>query len=737
MAKTVSKRKAFNFVGGLNTEAGPLTSPPNAWADGINVVPDVDGSLSVRAAINYETGYELSSTSVPANDEAHGAFVSFEWDAADGNGANNLVVVQQGAYLRFYINAGEGISANELLSASVSLASFAVSGNTNTIGVAPCTFSNANGKLLVTSQDTEPFVVTYNATAGTVSAAAVAVEFRDLTGVDDGLAVDEQDASITDLHRYNLYNQGWDATKITAYEASQSAYPSNAQQWTAGKDADDDFDPTLLVKQDFGTTPAPKGRYILGLFSQNRDAVSGLTLGLSFSQLYRPSTCAFYAGRAWFAGIRSATMSTWVLFSQVATDSTKYGKCYQEADPTSEFISDLVASDGGVIPIQDAGSVIALRPAYNSLLVFAENGVWQISGGLDSGFSATSYEVKKLSSAGCVGAASIISVDQAILYWSNDGIWRITPTNSGVLEVNNITATTIQTLYTAIPMPGRVYASGRYHLEAKCVYWLYNDGVQDSLTRRFKKNKMLVLDVRLSAFYVLGVEELDADSPYVVDLVVTKPKTGAAQTYNIVDGSGNNVQAGGNDVVVVLSPNVLRNTDVRFLTVTNDNDSYYVVFSSFDEGLVAEAKFHDWYSYDDEGQTYDAYVLTGYDMGANQGGDTMMQALYITCFFRRTETEVDETCEVVGPSSCTMQARWNWTDNVVAGKWTAGEEVYRHRRLWLTEADSAYTDGQPVVWSKSKVRGRGKCVQFKFSNEPGKDMQMLGFAVTYLGNANV
>jgi hypothetical protein len=1058
LAKTVSKRKSFNFTGGLNTEAGPLTSPPNAWADGVNVVPRLDGSVNKRAAINFETAYSLSSNSLSSLTEQQGAFVSWEWDAAGGDGTKNFVIVQEGSILRFYTNYGEGISPSENLAWDVTLVNFYVAGNEHPVGSAPCAFANAGGKVLVVNRDCDPFLISFNPATGVFRADVVPIEIRDLLGINDGLAINAQPTILNEQHQYNLKNQGWDNTKIGAFFASQSSYPSNVQVWTAGKDSNDDFDPALLVKQDFGTSAAPRGRYVLPLFNQdggrgvtsgdieyatnltwnirtgpltnnkydlyyveNRDEVwildyttdtiyirnvltgveetivlpfirtsqfsgcidettervwisgesnanedrlvidmasraiiynfshvnevfqaargdlvvsyaSGLKLkrltsgslqlvrttaitgnqlgagfcdnsgtfwipfedkvafintiadgsyalpsgelgttrvhydavrhvayigtyhvgddmdrvykldlatgtytllvevdhiavmtsldydartdvvcfvrggeditrvqastgaiidiytfdtanadiiipeindgvgsgqymsyrsgvafvhcsngfleihypgsainfGLSNIEYNRPTCVEFYAGRAWYAGIESQSIASWVLFSQVAEGSGKYGKCYQDADPTSEFISDLVDSDGGVIPIQDAGNIVALKTAYNSVLVFADNGVWQINGGADTGFRATGYEVRRLSSAGCVAPRSVVMVEDSVLYFSNDGIWRIAPQN-GVLTVVNITSANIQSFYTDIPMPGRANSSARYHLEEKCVYWLVNnDPDQDNTTRRFKKNSMLIFDTRLGSYYFHQISEVEESSPYIVDLVITKPRRGASATYDVVDSDGDTVVDGSsNQVVVELSPFVLRNTDVRFLTLVPDSTLFKVTFSAFDEGLVLAGLFHDWYSFNSAGVTYDAYALTGYDMGANQGGDTAMQGLYITCFFRRTEDRVDEICQLEHPSSCTMQARWNWADEAISGKWTAGEEVYRLRRLFLCDDDSEYNDGMPVVWSKSKIRGRGKAVQIKFTAHPDKDMQLLGWAVTYIGNQNV
>ena len=545
MAKTVAKRKSFNFTGGLNTESGPLNSTENQWVDGINVVPYVDGSVNKRAAVDFEGSYTLSDTNVTAADEVTGAFVTYEWDAVAGSGALNFVAAQRGSEIFFYKNLGDGVSPTEFVGQGINLADYRVVGNPNTPGMAPCSFTNANGKLLVTSEDTETLLVTYDIDTTTFTVETIEIKIRDLYGLDDTLATEERPATLSPEHNYNLLNQGWDATKIAAYFSSQSVYPSNAQQWTAGKDSSDDFSPTLLVKQDFGTSPAAKGRYILSLFNQDRSAASGLAAGLVETEYYRPSSVAFYAGRAWYAGINSRKYASWVMFSQVAADTPKFGLCYQEADPTSEFISDLVDTDGGVVPIQDMGSVVALRAAYNSIIVFADNGVWQIQGGTDIGFAASSYDVRKLTSAGCLSPTSIIDVEQSLLYWSNDGIWQIAITQTGGLAATNITSTNIQTLYTSIPMPGRVFSTGRYHLEVKCAYWAYNDDAsQDSVTRRYQKNKLLVLDVRLKAFYVLEISSLASDSPYITDLIVTKPKAGTPTTYDVVDEDGNPVSTG-------------------------------------------------------------------------------------------------------------------------------------------------------------------------------------------------
>lgn len=741
MSKTVADKKSFNFTAGLNTEAGPLSYPPNTWQDGDNVVPQIDGSLHKRLAVNYESGYALSSQTNTSIDEQNGAFVCDEWNSVGGNGAVNFVVVQRNDTLYFYTNTADAISAAQK-SFTIDLNSYRVSGNPNPVGFSPVQCVSANGKLLVVSGDTEAILVSYDEDADIISHAAVTLQIRDLYGVSDDLDVDEKPTTLSSAHKYNLLNQGWSDDKIETYHTDQSAYPANSQSWTSGKDSSDNFSSALLDKQDFGTTPAPRGRFVLSLFARDRSTPSGVAGLGSELETYRPSTCAFYAGRAWYAGIRSSSIGTWVLFSQVADTDDKYGKCYQDADPTSEVVSDLVDSDGGVIPIQDAGSIVRLMPTHNSLLVFADNGVWQISGGgSDSAFSASSYEVRKICNVGCVSARAVVEAESQIFFWASDGIWIIGANEVGGLTASNLTNVTIQSLYTEdIPITARAYASGRYYQEAKTVYWLFNsDTDQDGVLQRFKKNRMLCFDLRLKAFFTHTVSSLASSSPYVVDLVITKNRRTSSQTYGVVDSSDNTVVVSSSTVVASLTASVLRNSEVRLLTLVPTTGSVFkATFSRFEDGLTVAAKFKDWYSADSAGVGYDAFVLPGYDIAGDMGGDKELQGLYCLVFMNRTETGVDSSGNAINPSSCTMQARWDWTDNAVAGKWNTAQEVYRHRRIFQPTVPSAtYTDGYPVVVSKSKIRGRGRALQLKFTANQEKDMQIVGWAITFLGNSNV
>lgn len=741
MGKSVAVKKNFTFVGGLNTVAGPLTSPPNTWVDGDNMVPEVDGSISLRLAMDYEPSYSLSSVTRTSADAAGAAYGSWEWNSVAGNGNHNFIVVQQGKTVSFYVNNGASVSAS-LKSFTINLTTYLVTGNPETTGIAPIDCSSVNGALLIVSRDTEPLLVTYDPATDGITVTQLTIQIRDFIGVYENVAIDNRPGTLTDTHNYNLLNQGWNTTNITAYFGVDAKYPSNAQSWTAGKDTSDNFSSALLDKQDFGTSPAPKGRFILNVFSRDRTTASGVANITTETEYYRPTTCAFMAQRAWYAGVRSNTIANWVMFSQVAETTRNLGKCYQDADPTSEVISDLVKTDGGVIPIQDCGAIIKLMPFGNSMLVLADNGVWQIVGGIDGGFAANSYEVRRLSAVGCVSAKSAVRVESSILFWGDTAVYSLAINQIGGVTVEPITLANISTTYEDIPVIGKLYSAGVYDPVEKVVCWLYNDSTaQDGNNWRYNKNRLLCFNTRLNAWYTHSISSLSVLSPHVVDAFMTKARSFVAEPIGVLAG-GSTVLSGGSTVVTTGVPSgtySISEMFQRFLTIHEAGaGTFYVTMSGFDTVSVAPNKFRDWHSRDSVGATYEGFILPGYDFGEGVGADKNFQALYVLVYMRRSETGVDSNGDPINPSSCMMQGRWDWTDSATPNRWSAEQQVYRHTRLFLPAVPSAsFDDGFATVVTKNKVRGKGRTLQLKFTSEEDNDMQLLGWAVTYIGNANV
>ena len=484
----------------------------------------------------------------------------------------------------------------------------------------------------------------------------------------------------------------------------------------------------MLNKQDFGTSPAPKGRTILNAFYQDRS-------GIITSTAFRPKVCAFFAGRAWYAGVGSAKELGTVYFSQVLDVISNVGKCYQQNDPTSEVFSDLLDTDGGVIQIPEAGEIIGLQPLGRGITVLASNGVWFISG-IDTAFTASNYSVSRISNVGCTSAKSIVAVEDSLLYWSNTGIYTIAPgTSAAEFSSQNISDKNIKTFYQNIPVLNKVYAEGSYNVSNKLIYWLYSKVDTGSTSSgRYNKTSVLALDIKLGSWYWFDFDTTLGVIP--VSLEITKETTLSSSTYDVLVGA-DSVLVSADSVVATLSVTNGTVQQFKFLVlhpVTSNNYSF--TFADFENTRTATTKFKDWYSYNTAGVEQSAYFITGYEM-AEVGPARAKSAQYITTFMKRTETTFDANTNPVNPSGCMMQTRWDFTDNSYAGKWQAEVEIYRQLRPYFAEPLTTFDDGYPLVINKNKVRGRGKALQLKFSSVTGKDMQMVGWTTTFLGNQNV
>lgn len=222
----------------------------------------------------------------------------------------------------------------------------------------------------------------------------------------------------------------------------------------------------------------------------------------------RPTCTAFYAGRVWYAGVPNAVLGSALFFSQIVEVDAQYGKCYQIADPTDENISDLLATDGGVLRIPEMGRVLKLLPYSDFLIVYASNGIWQIGPGSGGYFAANSYSVRKLSDVGCESAASVVLAESVPAHWGRSGIFAIAQdTNTGYLVVQSLTRDKIDNFYKAISEEDRRNATGDFDEINKRIMWVYHETDADDE----EVYKALVLDIKFGAFtpWEFGVQVHD------------------------------------------------------------------------------------------------------------------------------------------------------------------------------------------------------------------------------------
>lgn len=729
MARQTTVKNYATFTKGIVTEAESLTFPENASIDELNCVPSIKGNRRRRLGIDYETGYSLSSPSFDISDLDTQVVTTHTWDAVGGNGNLNFLVTQIGDTLYFNALSSDSTSDGEK-TFTVDLSTFLAAGQTNA-GTVPIEADSGKGLLFVTSSKIDPFYIEYDSTADTIATSQITVSIRDFSGLDDGLAVDNNPTSLSTNHNYNLKNQGWNnpdgiATDlISQYQTSTTKYPANNQIWWIGKDADDNFDPELLSKQDFGNTPAPKGHFIIDAFYKDRSSVSGVGGIPVESETNRPQALAFFSGRVWYGGAQSSNTGSNLYFSQILFDSySNVGDCYQTADPTSENDSILAESDGGVISIPRMGNVKKMYTLDKYIIIFADNGVWAVTGS-DTGFTASSYQVIEVSRVNCISSTSVVSVEGVPVWWSNQGIYTLEVNSlSNQIKAISLSESNIQTLYDEdITNTAKLNVQGQYDRASKRIVWLYKE--DDTGTNLRKYDRALILDVRLNAYYPWKFSSTGSNSPYVAGVFNTTELNIISTTETVTDGGVTVTDSG--DTVTDETITIGGTTSfIRFLTIVPNGASSKYTFSD-----INNRAFVDWETSDGTGADFDSFIITGYELS----GDIMRrkQVVYINTFLQRTEDLWELTGDgdyvLRNPSSCLMQFRWEWADSAASNKWSATQQVYRFRRNLVPDsADLDFDNGFPVVVTKTKVRGHGRAMSIKFSSESGKDFNILGWA---------
>ena len=732
-----------SFTKGLITEASPLTFPENASLDEQNFVLNRNGSRSRRLGLDYEGGYSLTSTGFSSAAIQTGKQSFHKWDMPGGDNTVAIGIIRILNKLWFIDLLTNAPSSNLLNGGSA----ITLSG----LGDAEIETATINNKLIIVSEDlTYPVLLSYNSTTDTVSQTTITVEVRDIWGIDDGLLVNHRPTTLSNEHKYNLRNQGWSPTIQTTTGADAinrtftqlGQYPANSDTWVTGKitnpsSADfEKFDADTMEKNSTSNYQVAKGSYIIDAFNRGseRESNSGIT-GLPVDQETGAfSTVASYAGRIFYSGVNSAisggdakspNFSGYVFFTTVVTGDDKLGVCYQEADPTDANINDLVTTDGGTIQIPEATQIVKIVSSQASLLVFADNGVWEVYGDT-GGFIATSFQTSKVSTNGVKNAKSIVNVNGNFVYWSKAGIYLLSPDpGSGRFSAKSLSLTTIQSLFLDIPTVGKNYCKGFYDEKENRVRWLYNDSDTYTTSNYINKyTKELVLDLTLEAFYLNSFSSLASNSPYIADYIEIPGYAVASEDANVLVGTDEVIVTSADKVIITQDVVASRSTQFSYLTM---------IGTSFTISKFTNRKFTDWETAGSgTGADYSSYLVTGYELF----GDIIRnkQIPYIFFYFNRTEdgfTTVGSTLQIDNPSSCLVQAQWNWADSANSGKWGNQFQAYRLLRNYIPSGPADTFDyGDSVIVTKNKLRGSGKTISLKIQSEAGKDMQILGWGVS-------
>lgn len=824
-----ASKQTFQFNKGINTEA-PLTQWPEGYSiDEQNFDLLIDGSRRRRPGIALEAG-NVPLTAPGHSTDASSAMKPYRWSDAGLISGNNLVVVQVGSYVHFWVEPTSGALGTPQWAINLGdhaarytdpYTGDAYSANSAMIREAICDFTQVNGKLIIVNANVEVLLVTY--VAGSLEIEELKLKERDLFGVDDGVSVLTQPTSLSNSHEYNLSNRGWLPGNVTNFFSSVGLYPSknmlqyigNRSQTATGVAPEQGtklFTPAALNKELFTNMSAPQGHNIREVFNRRNSfssvlstvttthtikstavtqggvdqwrvditvdtahgvvlsdiiALSGLKIkfgkpgGNSTTQSYsgnytvvnvlsatsfrilidytttdrtyiytketgqytntasavgaiynqdssaipiktRFTTTATFASRAWFAGCSDDRISNRVYFSTLVEDDGDIEACYQEADPTSEFISDLVATDGGYVVLPEAGSILQIMPFASSLIVFSTNSVWEIGPGTQLGvFSATGYSVRKLSNIGCVSARSILNAGNTPVYWGEDGIYVISQDETtGYPTAKNTTLDTINGLFTSIRHQEKTRVKGVFDPLRQRAMWLYNSRLATPIVAQAPlTGENMVQTTPVTPIGILDdtdTTQLTYDSILLFDMRLkawTRWTLGASSTHWIRD-------------IVAMPTSFLSDSELRLKILAQIKNTNTFNICEFSDTTI----------YRDLSAATEAFVFSGPD--SVNDPDKLKNAPYVHVFMRRNEN-----------SSVKMQARWDWARGTDSSKIAQWYEVYRETR------PRSETFG--MVVTKNKVSGRGRNLFLAFKSYGDQPCWIDGWTTKFDANMRI
>ncbi len=684
-----------DFGKGLVTEATALNFPPNAVIDTYNCEFEWDKSIRRRLGFDFETDYDTKTI-----DRTNAVVSTYLWKNVSGNGDVSLQVVQVGNTIYFYRTDQGAFSAGEVTD-TVTLT--AVSGATAAlVATKEAQFSDGNGLLFITHPNCDPIRVSYDTTSDTATDTAITIKVRDFEGdTADSNAVDNRPtatlAGLAVAHKYNLYNQGWTTTNLTAWDTAQTTMPSNADVMWRFKDSSDNFDASTasIARVTAGNTPAPKGHFIVTLSNYDRDTTSGLS-GVTnrTTSTERPSTSAFFAGRLFYSGINYSGVHNNIYFSQIVESVSQYGACHQVNDPTSEDLFDLLPSDGGVIRIPEAGTIYKLVSVPGGLCAFAANGVWFITGSTGLGFIANDYTVQKISTIPTLSATSFVSVNGYPSWWNADAIYIMIPAQGGMPTIKPITIGIIDRFYDDIPLVSKRFARGIYHTTDKHIRWVYRSEGTDDINTQYEFDRVLNFNVINEAFFPWSISDSDVT---VNAILISDLTSGTVASFDVVDGADAVVD--GADQVIVFETDGLEDSPFdKYLVSYPNAGSFKFTFAD-----KINADYLDWFTYDLEGVNYDSYFITGYRMKGQAAN--RFQNNWVRVYSRTEE-----------PVSFYFQGLWNFAISGDTGKWSSRQLVEHD------DTDYSYNS------KRLKVRGSGLALQFKVESVDGEPFDIVGWS---------
>jgi len=747
MGQSKQVKEFRNFTGGLVTDGPLLSRADNTTTDEANFRINKDGSRSRRDVLYKDNSSADSYTASQGYDATVDvAITTFVWEAAGGIPGNDRVVVQVGTEVFLSAQSDSIPERNHITFPSIT--------SNYTI---PMSFATMSGKLIIATGQGEPYLVSLSA-ADVITVEQIAIRVRDSFGeadtgsafsgefspLDDLLSegfLDERPTTMTRSHEYNLRNQGW-GTKRTSYTTGRTeydpirlfntdsgVYPSNADSvvpWlktnpNAGANSFRiRFDSESLESNTPTNSRAPYGSFVINLLSRGQSRATELervntkqgftTFAGSISTDLSsggPRLVEEFAGRVWYAGFsdevtggtdHSPTLSSILAYSQSVEKDSQIGKCFQEGDPTHEDQPDLVDTDGGFIKIAGVSDVVKLVAVDDSLVVFARNGTWAISGG-ESLFTANNQLVYKVSDDAIVQEGSTVKVGNTVYFMSDLAIHKIGRDQSGRLSCIKI-SDKVSTLLSDWQPSTFSNLSGVYDEFENVIKWVFGNNLRNA-----GEAQEIVYNLNFDAFsfntYPGAVDPANGNS--VVGYVEV-PSTDINSFLEVVTDGGVTVTDSGADVESSVSSVSRAPVRHRYLCTVGDTVST-TSLQTFGTTTNRDGFVGDYSDVDYEMQSY--IKTPPLTLPESSRRKSCPYAVFHLGFFEGPEVSVG--------SSCLVTPRWGFDE-----KFGKTFEAYKTTDLLFPGT---------IISSRRKIRGRGRELSFLMEADPTLPLVIYGWGM--------
>lgn len=704
MARQQSETVENNFVRGVVTEYSGLNFPENACEDALNVFFTEQGEARRRYGIDYEQDYVLNNYTLNSSSIVR----SYCWRNVAGNEALTYVVVQIGDKLEFWRFLAGTLSPNFAASYNIDLANRRVPGAPATSNAA-CQFADGQGKLYVAHPYCTPFFVYYDRQLDDMRIEEIEIEVRDFTVLDIDADPGENPSSLSAEHEYDIRNQGWTQKYLdmwTNANRNPREYPSLSDIWwyyrlapgaseNEREHADNGLEFSRSKRQRYataGNSYAPRGFFIYSAWNIDRtkNAKRNLPSYTVSSGYQRPSCVAFMNNRIFYGGVDAYRYNSNIYFTNILRNQDEKPRFYQNGDPTSELNYELLPNDGGTIVVPALGKLIYMVQVENEMILFANNGIWSISGNEGVGFTATDYSVNQISEVGVLNSTTFVSAEGIPVWWNEEGIWTLKKR-----EVVSLTRNTIQQLYDAITPRCRAGARGAYNRITKEIMWLYSSNNSTPLVY----DRALVFRGQTGSFYFYqfaaghSIRDIIAIPGFTTDVALDDVETTGGVVVTTTLGSA--VQA-------YTTAATAQASSFKFLIKVTGQDK-------ITWGDIQPLVHQDWLEALG-GVNFDSYFITGYSLKG--AAHRKFGVPYVT-IFSKTDTD----------SSCFVSAVWDFTNSGTA-RISNPQQVYKERSI---------TD---YTWRRLKLRGNGKSLQLKFTSEDDKPFNIIGWSKEEFANGN-